>query len=541
MKLYLACVTLTADPEELSICFLGAYLRQYGYNVKIGTISTAQMKLKGIKEAYIKDILEYSPDIVGLSVYTPTKEYCYQIGRVIRKNLPKVVILLGGRGVTDYAEFILNEAEFADYIVRGEGEETSLELVRCLESGRDIRHVLGLSFRDGNSVVSNADRPFIKDLDVLPFPCRDLLEYHQLSFATISTSRGCRANCTFCASTTFWGLNGKSQWRGRSVKKVVDEIEFIVNNYGVFNFNYLDNSFEDPDYQRPLNIAKEILRRGLRIHYIAEFRPSIHRRFGDDEIQLLKQSGLIAAFLGIESGNDDDLVLYNKGVRVYDNRKSINLFRRNGINIHIGFINFNAYSTIEKLRLNNIFLWEMKLSCEFHQLGIHSAYPKTRLFQKMQKDRLILSSGSDDNFSYRFQNPEIETMARFIRRFFFEEHDRYWSVFSFIDGKYRDAIVMWKQRFTNIEDEQAKKLVDTYETTMQVFLNELGERNYRWFDELLCLVRSGWDEGYAREIINRYIGIDYLQTSMALLHKSRFKFVSALEAINKDYVLNIPF
>ena len=73
------------------------------------------------------------------------------------------------------------------------------------------------------------------------------------------------------------------------------------------------------------------------------------------------------------------------------------------------------------------------------------------------------------------------------------------------------------------------------------FLNELGERNYRWFDELLCLVRSGWDEGYAREIINRYIGIDYLQTSMALLHKSRFKFVSALEAINKDYVLNIPF
>lgn len=541
MKLYLACVTLTADPEELSICFLASYLRQYGYDVRIGTISTNKMKHEDIQKEFIDEILEYHPDIVGLSVYTPTKNYCYQIGRSLRMKMPDLVIFLGGRGVTDYAEYILHEAEFADYIIRGEGEETSLELVRYLETGGDVSAIQGISYRVGKNIVSNADRPLIKDLDVLPFPCRDLLEYHKLPFATISTSRGCKANCTFCTSPTFWGCNGRSLWRGRSVKKVVDEMEFIVNKYGVFTFNYLDNSFEDPDYQRPLDIACEILRRNMQIYYIAEFRPSIHRRFGDKEIQLMKHSGLMAAFIGVESGNDDDLALYNKGVCVEDNRKSIELFRRNGINVHIGFINFNAYSTVEKLRLNNNFLQDMKLSCEFHQLGIHSAYSKTGLFIKMQNDGLLLNDGTDNNFSYRFQYPEVEKMARFIRRFFFENNDKYWSVFSFIDGKYRDAIAMWKQRFADVDDKTAKHLVSEYEITIQKFLDDLGERNYHWFNELLDLVVTGWNEERAAEIINQQLEIGHLQTIMARIHKSRFKLIASLESLNKDYVTNIPF
>ncbi len=121
---------------------------------------------------------------------------------------------------------------------------------------------------------------------------------NKLKVAQISGSRGCTGRCDFCSSQLFC-----KKWIGRTPQNIGEEIETIHHHYGIHIFNFIDCSFEDPgvNYERVYAIADEIIRRGLVISFMANFRPSFYKR-PMMLMSRLKEAGLLCGFIGIEAG-----------------------------------------------------------------------------------------------------------------------------------------------------------------------------------------------------------------------------------------------
>ena len=158
-------------------------------------------------------------------------------------------VVFGNFYATFNAERILKKYLFVDYIVRGEGEYTSLELANCLEKDGDLKQVLGINFRNNGQIISTPDRPLIKDVDSLPFPDRELLdvEYHNTTagvvvapkkFSSFVTSRGCVFRCRFCGCRRL----ARNLWRSRSVENIMEELH-LLSSQGYKQFLFVDDNF----------------------------------------------------------------------------------------------------------------------------------------------------------------------------------------------------------------------------------------------------------------------------------------------------------
>lgn len=164
--------------------------------------------------------------------------------------------------------------------------------------------MLGLTYRTGPDIVTNPARPNASDLDCLPFPARDTLPLVLTAgnAPLIYSSRGCNCRCEFCSVHKFYRSSGNGQWRGRSPKNVVDEMEEIANQFGIKEFAFADEQFMGhgrTGMDRALGIAEELLKRRLAFHWYVETRSS------DVSLPVfakLRKSGLRAVFMGLESG-----------------------------------------------------------------------------------------------------------------------------------------------------------------------------------------------------------------------------------------------
>jgi radical SAM superfamily enzyme YgiQ (UPF0313 family) len=314
---------MTQQIEDIGICCIGAFLRQKGYDAML-------LRVKENMINYDK-ILAYAPNIIGMSVYNFSKESVYRVSEKIKQLLPDVFICVGGPFPTYSGTEMMEECPWIDFVVKGEGELTSWELVSQLPhiDKENLETIKGLIYREENIIKVNENRPLIKDINSLPLPARDILRDNHLRTAQISGSRGCIAKCTFCVSGLFW-----KKWRGRDAITVVDEIEYIVNEYGVRAFNFCDASFEDPggNLERIWEIARDIVRRQLNISYFADFRAEFQKKSTPGLIELLRDSGLCGACVGLESANEFDQKLYGKLATVEDNVKCVEMFRKYDIN-----------------------------------------------------------------------------------------------------------------------------------------------------------------------------------------------------------------
>jgi len=245
-----------------------------------------------------------SYDLIGIGGDTPRHRRSMEIARMAREAGRPVV--LGGCHVTFEDEEALSNGT-ADIVVRGEGELTMVDLVDTLSrKGRDfdLSSIPGITWIDryGN-IQRNQDRPFTLDMDALPFPARDIVDMDDYRLTLIKdrpitglfTSRGCPHNCNFCTTPMLYGR----KWRGHSPKRVVDEIEEIVEVYGFRGIAFLDDNFI-VDRERTMAICEEIIRRRLDILWWCACRAdSIARDEG--LVRIMKEAGCWYCFLGLES------------------------------------------------------------------------------------------------------------------------------------------------------------------------------------------------------------------------------------------------
>lgn len=256
--------------EPLGIEYVASYLETKGH-----TCHVVQQRCR-TRESVIAEIVELYPDVLGISTLTYNIDDALWFAGQIKKILPKIVVILGGYHATAMPE--LAKRPEVDFVVLGEGEAVIAELINTLKDGQEsLSHIRGISFYDSALHVNpRAER--IADLDTLPFPKRDrkiLSECRmhglmcppagkQTNVATITATRGCPYHCSFCSSQLIWNRD----IRRRSPGQVAEELEFLVEEYGVNAVFFSDLTF-NASKKYTINLCNEIARRDIPIYFYA--------------------------------------------------------------------------------------------------------------------------------------------------------------------------------------------------------------------------------------------------------------------------------
>jgi anaerobic magnesium-protoporphyrin IX monomethyl ester cyclase len=302
--------------------YISSFVKQHGYNVSFVDLNVQDVTLEDI----VDFVRHEKPVLVGVSFMTPQFYGAKKIADAIKDCTPDVHIVFGGAHPSVLPRKTLAEIPSANFIVSGEGEQTTLELLDHLTNGRKgLAEIDGLAWREEGEIVVNRPRELIEDLDSLPYPDRDLIDqslYHAQSFLsyspkamTIYTSRGCPGRCVFCAS----GHRLRSRIRERSITNVMKEIDYLRERFDIDYLLIKDDTFT----LRKTRVEKfcdAILQRhpSLKWHCMVRVN-SVDQRL----LSMMKSAGLNDVFLGIESGNNEILKKAQKGITVEKTREVV--------------------------------------------------------------------------------------------------------------------------------------------------------------------------------------------------------------------------
>lgn len=347
----------------IGLYYVGAMLREYGYDVEIINCNVIDKDLNIIA----KTLKQKNPDVIGVSIVHANRWGGIEIAKIAKKLLPNVVIVFGGIGTTFLWKFLLKQFLEIDFAVLGEGELSFLNLVKHIERGakpEDIFQIKGIVFRDGENITSTGDARFISDLDILPDPSK----YFQ--FQHVSSSRGCPSNCSFCGSPKLWG----HKVRFHSTEYFVNQLERLYNK-GV-NFFYVSDDTFTMKKDRVIEICKSIIRRGMKITWFA-----ISRVNYVDETMLywMRKAGCIQISYGVESGSEKIRKALNKNIKTDDIKRAFKLTVQYGILARAYFIYGSPGESWETIEETINLIHEIKpLSIIFYILDI---FPGTALYE----------------------------------------------------------------------------------------------------------------------------------------------------------------
>ena len=360
----------------LGLTYMAAVLTESNYDVKIVDLNVGEDQ---------QSIPHENWDLVGITLDTSRYYKGMEYARMLKSRGTKVVV--GGPHASFMAEEILGSGS-ADFVVRGEGEHTMLELVKTLSEGGSLKEIKGLSHTFNREVIHNPERTYSDDLDTLPFPARHLLDMDKYrtsklgtrSITSILTSRGCPYQCSFCASSKLAG----TFWRARSVQSIVEEIQFVKNTYGYRAFAFVDDNFTlNP--QRVIDLCQEICKRGWDVHWWCFSRVDTIVR-NPEMVSLMYKAGCRSTYIGIESRNQETLDFYNKKISADISREAISILKENRIEMTASFI-IGALNE-DRDMVEDTLQFAKSLNPNTVSFTILTPYPGTDLFEQV-KDRII--------------------------------------------------------------------------------------------------------------------------------------------------------
>jgi magnesium-protoporphyrin IX monomethyl ester (oxidative) cyclase len=391
----------------MGIAYLGAVLRDR-YEVKLLDAVVEGHHLErdlaprvfqyGLDADMIMErVREFAPDVVGMScLFSNQFPVVAELARRVKAWNPEVVTVTGGTHPTFLPERCLRE-EALDYIVMGEAEESLPALLRALETGSGREAIDGLAFRDGDRQVIHPKTAWIKDLDSLPFPARDLLpleKYFDINIPflffsrsrrnlSFITSRGCPCRCNFCSSTRYWG----GRLRARSPANVLAELEHLKSRYGIEEVKFEDDNLTF-DGKRAQAIFQGMIDRRLNLSWNMPNGVMV-KTLGDRElVRLMKRSGCFEVILAFESGDQwvlDNIV--NKPLDLEAARAIVKGVQEEGIDTHAFFIVGFPGETLAQIK--NTFAYARSLDLDKIYVFIFNPLPGTPLYQQCLDRGLI--------------------------------------------------------------------------------------------------------------------------------------------------------
>jgi len=341
----------------LGIMYIASYLRGKISDVNVSLLDAATLT----PQEFVQGVKQIDPDILGLSFPTMSARAAFVSSRLIKSELPHVPIIGGGPHATAMPRQCIEEGNM-DVVVIGEGEITFTELVQAfrkkfLFKKESLKDVKGIAFKYGNEIFMTPPRVFIRNLDEIPFPARDLMDildypgYHyvkRIPDTEILSSRGCPWTCTFCANCV-WRVSAP-RVRLRSPQNIVDELEEIMNKYKIKEvFDYCDEFNALPKWS--IEVCREIQKRRLDLSWKTALRVD---RVTDELARELSNSGLWLALIGIESANVETLKGTKKGTTPDQAVKACSILKKHGIKILGYFMSFNVWEENGFLKYEDI-------------------------------------------------------------------------------------------------------------------------------------------------------------------------------------------
>jgi len=338
---------------------LAGYLIREGIDVKIEDYIIEPYSRERIREV----LKEFRPDAVGATAVTMNVNKAVSILKNFREEDPGIITMIGGPHATFDAHGMLANSHI-DYVIRGEGEITTTELMNTLSSGTGIEQVPGISFRKDGVVIHNTDREFIRDINTLPFPARRLVQlskYRAMNFpVNMMTSRGCPHSCIFCVGHRMVG----HKVRYFDVERVVDEFEMLAG-LGFNQINIVDDLFTS-NKKRCMDICDGIIARGIKHPWSAFARVDTVQ---EDLLERLNAAGCTSLCFGIESGNQEILDRIKKRTTLDKCRRAAGLCRKTGMKPMASYILGLPGETEETVRRTFEFAEEMAIPYGFHILA----------------------------------------------------------------------------------------------------------------------------------------------------------------------------
>lgn len=289
----------------LGLAYLAAYLRKHSYEVSIIDSPTLGLNI----EEVVDKAIPQQPQLIAITANSPLYSRVLALSKRLKESLPDAKIVLGGYHPTFLAQEVLANS-FVDFVIRGEGEKTLLELCRALENGWDFSSIKGLGAKQQGKIILNEEREFIEDLDSLPFPAYDLLPLDKYFIGnnfgdrrkavSLIVSRGCTGRCYFCTSPGFW----KGVYRKHSPEYSLSLMNYLYGNFKKDCFQFRDDTFTlDKDWVMSLC--------NLMINNKYKYKWDCYSRFDtfDEEmLRAMKEAGCYQISLGVESANEQVLI-----------------------------------------------------------------------------------------------------------------------------------------------------------------------------------------------------------------------------------------
>ena len=352
--------------------------------------------------------------------------------KTIKKAYPNVFLVCGGEHIAACPEFCMKECPEIDVCVVGEGEETSIDLLKTIEQKRSLSEVSGIVFRSETGVIRNPKRARIHKLENISWPAWDLFpleNYLSNGFGygvntgrtmPMLISRGCPYQCTFCSSPQMW----TTKWQARNADEVIEEMQFYIDKYKVQNFDFYDlTTIVKKNWI--IDFCQKVIKKNWNITW--QMPAGTRSEALDDEtLGLMVLSGQQMISYAPESGSAVTLQKIKKKIKVDRMKQSIKSALSKGMNVKLnlmmGFPDETHKDTFQTL----IFLKDVAImGVDDAYIGAFAPYPGSELFDQLYENGQIeklddkyffnLSSNSDIFNSYSFSKHVSTGMLAFYR------------------------------------------------------------------------------------------------------------------------------